>query len=69
MPSAAFHYLHGSPPCQDFWQHAFAIGRQMQNHDEGHAAVGGHVIEEFMKSIEATGRGADADNRKCRGAH
>jgi len=36
----------------------------MQNHDESHAAVCGHVIEEFMKRIEAAGRGAYANDRK-----
>ncbi len=39
--------------------------RQMQNHHEGHAAVGRHVIEESVKRVDAARGGADPDDGDC----
>ena len=50
-------------------QHALPIGGQMQNHNERHAAIGRHVVEKTVESIDATGRCADSDDRELTGTH
>src|SRR5271156_2512187 len=59
-------HRHGSPASENFSQHALVRRRQVQNHDKGHAAVGGHVVKETMKRVDAAGGGAYANDGKIR---
>ena len=59
-------HRHGGPAGEDLGQHAAPPDRQVQQHDEGHAAVGGHGVEEAMEGVEAASRRADADNTNGR---
>ena len=45
------------------------LGRQVQDHDVGDAAISRNLFEELLDRLDATGGGADADNKKVLGAH
>ena len=49
--------------------HHALVGRvEMLDQDEGHAVAGGHPVHQLAAGLQATGRGADADNREVAGA-
>src|SRR3954454_6317383 len=52
-------YRHAGPAADDLRQHAFVVCGQVQDHDEAHAAVDGHALEEGSKGFYAAGRSAD----------
>ena len=59
-----FQYRHGGAALQDLRQDAGVAGVQMRHQHEGHAAVGGRVLEELLERLQPAGRGAQADDGK-----
>jgi hypothetical protein len=55
-------HVHRGGPLQQFGHHAFVVGVEMLDDDEGQAAADGHVAEEVLQGSEATRRGADGDD-------
>jgi hypothetical protein len=61
---AIAHFLHRDPraAAQDVAEHARVVGREVLHDDIRHAAVFGHLIEEFLERGQAAGGRADADD-------
>jgi hypothetical protein len=53
---------------QEFGQGAEVIWREVLDDDEGHAALGRDMAEEFLKGFEPASRAPDTDDREtaCR---
>jgi hypothetical protein len=60
-------HRHAGEALQQARQRADVQGIEMLDHDEGHAAAGRHVAQEFFERFEASGRAADADDGEVRG--
>jgi hypothetical protein len=52
---------------QQLRHHAFVSGIEMLHEDESHLIVGRQSTEQLRASLKATGRGANADDRKISG--
>ena len=48
------------PPGQQFVHETAEIGGKVLDDDEGHARLGGHLLEEPFQGLQPAGRGANA---------
>ncbi len=49
---------------QELVEAAFALGVEVQNHDEAHARLGRQGLEEVLQGLQAARRGPDAYNER-----
>ncbi|MCY1420185.1 hypothetical protein D9M71_358000 [compost metagenome] len=45
-------------------QCALVLGAEVHDDHKRHAAIGGHLFEEYFQRLQATGRGTDAHHRE-----
>jgi hypothetical protein len=55
---------HRGKSLQELGERAVVVRREVLNDDDGHAAVGGHMGEEFLQRLEPARRTADTDDRE-----
>jgi hypothetical protein len=70
-PLLGRHDLHGGVAAQHLGQKRRAVGREVHDHHEGNAAVGGHGGKELFQGLLAAGGCADSDDETgaCRRRH
>ncbi len=67
-PVRGLQHRHLGVAAEQLREHARALGHQVLDQDEGHAAVRRQVLEEGLVGLEPARRGADADDQQRRSA-
>ena len=62
-------YFHAGDALEQFGHDAFARRVQMLDNDKSQATALRHMTQEMLQRFQSPGRGADADDGKCKAGH